>query len=67
MLGGGALGRAIASLPTRPRRGTFFRATLLVHARDPLGKARPIIRQRFNVAGGARVLYLGDDPITCGR
>jgi hypothetical protein len=30
-----------------------------------LGKLRPISRQRFNVAGGARVLYLGDDPITC--
>lgn len=65
MLSGGRLGAVIASLPTRPRRGTFFRATPFIHAGDPLGKLRPINRQRFNVAGGARVLYLGDDPFTC--
>ena len=34
-------------------------------ARDPLGKQRPIVAQRFNLAGGARVLYLAEDQITC--
>jgi len=34
-------------------------------ARDPLGKRRPIVALRFNLAGGARVLYLGEDQITC--
>jgi RES domain-containing protein len=37
----------------------------LRHARDPLGKRRPIVAQRFNLRGGARVLYLGEDQITC--
>jgi RES domain-containing protein len=32
---------------------------------DPLGKKRPINAQRFNVRGGARVLYLAEDQITC--
>ena len=38
---------------------------LVKHDRDPLGKGRPIVRQRFNVASGARVLYLGDEIDTC--
>jgi RES domain-containing protein len=37
----------------------------LIYRFDPLGKQRPIRAQRFNVAGGARILYLGDDPVTC--
>jgi hypothetical protein len=32
---------------------------------DPLGKKRPINAQRFNLAGGARVLYLGEDQMRC--
>lgn len=62
---GAALDAAILRLPSRPKRDTFFRATPLVFASDPLGKTRPILAQRFNVAGGARVLYLADDQITC--
>jgi len=34
-------------------------------AQDPLGKRRPIVALRFNLSGGARVLYLGEDQITC--
>src|SRR5262245_13444198 len=37
----------------------------LRHVRDPLGKRKPIVAQRFNLAGGARVLYLPEDPVTC--
>src|SRR5262249_41629445 len=37
----------------------------LSYARDPLGKRRPIRAQRFNLASGARMLYLADDPSTC--
>jgi hypothetical protein len=62
---GPALDAAILALPSRPRRDTYFRATPYLYASDPLGKQRPIHAQRFNVAGGSRVLYLGDDQITC--
>lgn len=65
MITGPALDAAILGLPSRPRRDTYFRATLFIYGQDPLGKLRPIRAQRFNVAGGARVLYLGDDPTTC--
>lgn len=37
----------------------------LRYTRDPLGKRRPIVAQRFNLAGGARVLYLAEDQVTC--
>jgi RES domain-containing protein len=37
---------------------------LLAFAADPLGKRRPIVGGRFNVARGARVLYLADDQVT---
>ena len=38
---------------------------LLRYAADPFGKRRPINAQRFNVSGGARVLYLAEDHMTC--
>jgi RES domain-containing protein len=65
MIGVTALGALIAQYPSRPLRDTYFRAMALRHHGDPLGRKRPIARQRFNVAGGARVLYVGDDQITC--
>ena len=37
---------------------------LLAFAADPWGKRRPIVVGRFNVARGARVLYLADDQVT---
>ena len=40
---------------------------LLRFASDPLGRGRPITAQRFNLAGGARVLYLAEDHVTCLR
>jgi RES domain-containing protein len=64
VLTGPLLDAAIAQLPSRPRRDTFFRATRLIFASDPLGKQRPIGAQRFNVARGARMLYLADDQVT---
>ncbi len=65
MLTGASLHGAIQQLISRPFRHTFFRAMPLRYARDPLGKRRPIVAQRFNVAGGARVLYLAEDQVTC--
>jgi RES domain-containing protein len=65
VLTGAGLDQAILQLPSRPRRNTFFRAMALRFHLDPLGKKRPINAQRFNVAGGARVLYLGEDQMTC--
>src|SRR2546430_14517166 len=64
MLTGPALDAIIPHLPSRPFAGVFVRATPLEFAKDPLGRNRPIVAQRFNVNGGARVLYLGDGPIT---
>ncbi len=64
MLTGAPLDSAILKLPSRPRRDTYFRATRLIFASDPLGKQRPIVAQRFNFAAGARVLYLADDQVT---
>lgn len=67
MLSGRALDAAIARIAgrSRPLRHTYYRAMALAHARDPLGKTRPIAAQRFNRRDGSRVLYLGDDPTTC--
>jgi len=65
VLSGAPLDHAIQQLNSRPFRHTFFRAMPLRYAGDPLGKRRPIVAQRFNVAGGARVLYLADDQLTC--
>jgi RES domain-containing protein len=64
VLTGAPLDAAVLQLPSRPRRDTYFRATRLVFASDPLGRHRPIVAQRFNLAGGARVLYLADDQVT---
>jgi RES domain-containing protein len=64
VLTGVALDNAIRQLISRPLRHTFFRAMPLRHAGDPLGKRRPIVAQRFNLAGGARVLYLAEDQVT---
>ena len=64
MLTGATLDAAVLRLPSRPRRDTYFRAMRLVFASDPLGRQRPIIAQRFNLDGGARVLYLADDQVT---
>ena len=65
MLSGVSLDKAIGQLISRPFRHTFFRAMPLRFAQDPLGKRRPIVAQRFNLAGGPRVLYLGEDQIAC--
>jgi RES domain-containing protein len=65
VLTGALLDDAIRQLISRPLRHTFFRAMPLRYARDPLGKRRPIAAQRFNLAGGARVLYLAEDQLTC--
>jgi RES domain-containing protein len=65
MLSGDALDQAIRELLTRPLRGTWLRAMRLKYASDPLGRRRPIVAGRFNLAGGARVLYLGDSHVTC--
>jgi hypothetical protein len=65
VIGDLALRALVAQHPSRPLRDTFFRAMGLRHGGDPLGRRRPIVNQRFNVAGGARVLYLGDDQVTC--
>lgn len=62
---GSALDRAVSYLPTRPLRGTYFRACATRWVADPLGKGRTIGRNRFNVAGGARLLYMAEDPHTC--
>jgi RES domain-containing protein len=61
---GASLDAAILQLPSRPQRNTSFRAVRLAFASDPLGKRRPIVGGRFNIAGGARVLYLADDQIS---
>ena len=65
MLKGNALDAAILRLPSQPLRSTYFRAMPLRFATDPLGVKRPIFAQRFNVAGGARILYLAEDQLTC--
>lgn len=65
MLSGAALQQLLAMPPTRPRRGVWFRASVTQHVVDPLGKHRPIGRNRFDVAHGARVLYCAEDPATC--
>jgi len=67
MLKGRALDAAIGQLASRPLRDTYFRAIALRFARDPLGKKRPINAQRFNLANGARILYLAEDQVTCLR
>ena len=58
MLSGAQLDTALRQIVSRPKRDLFFRAMVLKHARDPLGKQRPVNANRFNVANGARVLYL---------
>jgi RES domain-containing protein len=65
VLSGASLDKAIQQLISRPFRHTYFRAMPLRYARDPLGKRRPIVAQRFNLTGGARVLYLAEDHVTC--
>lgn len=69
MLTGRALLKALATVPSRPFTAIYFRSTLLVHASDPLGRNRgktsPLSAGRFNLAGGARVLYLADAHQTC--
>jgi RES domain-containing protein len=50
---------------SRPLHTMYQRAMPNKHASDPLGRKRPIRPGRFNVAKGARVLYLGDDAVTC--
>ena len=58
MLKGAQLDAAIRIATSRPLRDVFYRAMLLKHGRDPLGKQRPIRRNRFNFENGSRVLYL---------
>jgi RES domain-containing protein len=65
VLKGSAQDVAIRRLPSRPLRGTYFRAMPLRFASDLLGKKRPIYAQRFNLANGARMLYLAEDQVTC--
>jgi len=54
VLTGAPLDAAILQLPSRPKRDTYFRATRLIFASDPLGRKRPIDAQRFNLSGSAR-------------
>ncbi len=65
MLTGVRLDHSIRQLTSRPFRHPFVRAMALRYARDPLGKGRAIVAQRFSVAGGARVLYLAEDQVSC--
>ena len=67
MLSGAQLDAAIRKVVSRPKRDTFYRAMLAKHVNDPLGKQRPISANRFNVAGGARVLYLAEQITTALR
>lgn len=60
MHSGAQLDAAIRLVVSRPKRDLFYRAMLLKHANDPLGKQRPIRANRFNIANGARVLYLAE-------
>lgn len=60
MLHGTQLDAAVRTLVSRPLRKIFFRAMLLKFSDDPLGKRRPIRRNRFNIDNGARVLYLAE-------
>jgi len=60
LIRGAQLRNQLKALKVRPLSGTFFRAVLLKFSQDPLGRRRSIIAQRFNVARGARVLYLAD-------
>ncbi len=65
MLRGAALENALRRLPTRPLRGTFFRAVPIEHQRTPLGHAPVMLANRFNLLAGAHVLYLGADAHVC--
>ena len=58
MLRGAQLDAAIRTVISRPLRDVFYRAMLLKYGRDPLGKQRPIRRNRFNANKGSRILYL---------
>lgn len=64
MLSGAQLDAAIRRVVSRPKRDIFYRAMLTKHVNDPLGEQRPISANRFNVAGGARVLYLAGQIAT---
>jgi RES domain-containing protein len=55
-----SLRKVLATIPSESLRRVFFRAVLLKFSRDPLGRKRPIVAQRFNADRGARVLYLAD-------
>lgn len=66
MLTGAALDNALVNkVITRPDAVQYFRAMPVAWAFDPLGRGRPIADMRFNQAGGARVLYVGQDPVVC--
>jgi RES domain-containing protein len=64
VLKGAPLDAAVRTLLSRPLKNLFYRAMLLKFARDPLGKQRPIRRNRFNIDNGARVLYLAENVPT---
>jgi RES domain-containing protein len=65
VLAGAQLDAAIRTVLSRPFRQTFFRASRLRYRRDPLGRSRTIVENRFNVESGARVLYLSEQIGTC--
>src|SRR4051812_2974395 len=65
MLSGSALDTALRQLPSRPRRGTYFRALPVEYQRTPLGSAPTMSANRFNLRGGAVTLYLGADAHVC--
>ena len=66
MLTGAALDDALTkTVTTRPGSFQHFRVIPLTWAFDPLGRGRPIEDMRFNTRGGARVLYLGENPTVC--
>ncbi len=67
MLSGAALNAILGQLAagSRPLHTLYPRAMPNTLVSDPLGRKRPIRPGRFNNAPGARMLYLGDDAVTC--
>jgi hypothetical protein len=65
MLSGPALDTALRLVPSRPRRGTCFRAIPTEYLRTPLGLPPTMNPNRFNLSGGTATLYLGGDAHVC--
>ena len=65
MLAGTALDTAVRHLPSRPLRGTFFRAIPLKYRNTPFGLPPVMNANRFNLPAGTPALYLGADVHVC--